>query len=177
MSTVYFISDLHLGHKNILKFAGEYRRGATVEEHDEWLVNQWNAIVHKNDLVYVLGDVAFTLDSLRNIGRMRGQKILIMGNHDKYPLEEYLKYFRTIRPSPFPYKKFWLSHCPIHPAELRGRMNVHGHVHHNTLPDKRYINVSVEPLCGLPMSLEELIKMHDKYIAASKHFNIVEDTG
>ena len=54
------------------------------------------------------------------------------------------------------YKEFWLSHCPIHPQELRGKYNIHGHVHHNNIPDKNYFNVCIEALNGLPIKLDEI---------------------
>ena len=56
MST-YFISDLHLGHRKILEYSPA-RGGKTIDEHDEWLVSQWNSVVrNKKDLVWVLGDI------------------------------------------------------------------------------------------------------------------------
>lgn len=155
MSRVFMISDLHLGHKAVLKFSKE-RTGETIEEHDEWLRDQWNSVVYKRDLVYVLGDVAMSRDALKMIAEMNGQKTLIMGNHDKYPVQEYLEYFERIRPSPWSYKGFWLSHCPIHPLELRGRGNIHGHVHSNPIPDSRYVSVCVEALDGIPKLFTEI---------------------
>ena len=57
------------------------------------------------------------------------------------------------------YKGAWLSHAPIHPAELRGKINIHGHVHYaNVLDetgklDNRYFNVSLENTGGCPIAL------------------------
>jgi calcineurin-like phosphoesterase family protein len=43
------------------------------------------------------------------------------------------------------YKSFWLSHCPIHPQELRNRKaNIHGHLHGSVLNDPRYFDVCPE---------------------------------
>ena len=57
----------------------------------------------------------------------------------------------------FKYKEFWLSHAPIHPAELRGRKNVHGHVHNKTIIDPNYFNLSVENCLGsAPVDLRKL---------------------
>ena len=41
---IYFIADLHFGHKKILKFSSEYRAGANVDEHDEWIIDRWNSV-------------------------------------------------------------------------------------------------------------------------------------
>lgn len=160
MSKVFFISDLHLGHSNILKFSQGYRYGDTIDEHDQWLVTQWNSVVkNKRDVVYVLGDVCFDFDKLKLIGQMTGNKILLPGNHDKFKLEDYQKYFYKII-SFKKYKGFWISHCPIHPNELRNRYNIHGHTHKNSIPDRRYINVCVEVLNGTPIEFE---KIAEKY--------------
>ena len=162
MSKIYFISDLHLGHKRILQFAGQYRDGSNVEEHDDWIVKQWNSIVRKRDKVYVLGDVAFTPEGLARLSEMNGTKILIRGNHDEFPIKEYLKYFQEVY-GLTSYKGFWLSHCPIHPVEIRGRKgNIHGHVHQNVLPDKRYFPVCVEQCRGVPISFEEIKSLYEK---------------
>jgi calcineurin-like phosphoesterase family protein len=158
VNKVFFISDLHLGHRRILNFAGEFRGGDTTEEHDDWVVNQWNSVVKKRDVVYVLGDVAFTREGFERCAELRGAKNLILGNHDKFNISEYQRFFRIL-PGIFKYKGFWVSHAPIHPRELHGLKNIHGHVHQHTLPDPNYINVSVEPLGGVPIWLEDLRAM------------------
>lgn len=156
MSTVRFISDLHLGHKAICKFAGPYRNNcSTVEEHDAWIVQQWNSVVNKSDLVWVLGDVCFDKNSLPLLKQMKGNKHLILGNHDEFSISEYLICFNKVHGF-IKYKEFWISHAPIHANELRGKLNIHGHVHMNSIQDSRYINVSVENLKGCPISIEEI---------------------
>lgn len=164
-SQVYFISDLHLDHRNVLKFEPVHRPFADIEAHNQWLFENWRSVVNKRDVVYVLGDVSWTRAGLQAMKQLPGQKHLIMGNHDGFPLQEYLEVFRVIRPSPWVYRRHWLSHCPIHPDELRGRDNVHGHVHSNSIKDVRYINVSVEAINGIPRTLEQLHKLQ-----AVKHY-------
>lgn len=156
-ATPRFIGDLHLGHRKIASFVGQYRGNVTTtEEHDEWIIEQWNSTVGKRDPVYIVGDVAFNKAGLEKVRRLRGQKFLLPGNHDLYAASVYEEYglkvigFRK-------YRGFWLSHAPIHPAELRGCRNIHGHVHTRTIDDDRYINVCVEAVNGKPISIEELI--------------------
>ena len=69
MSETYFIADLHLGHKNIIRFDStrEHRPFATIEEHDAELIRRWNAVVRPVDKVWVLGDVAFGKASLLSL--------------------------------------------------------------------------------------------------------------
>jgi calcineurin-like phosphoesterase family protein len=163
MSNVYFISDLHLGHDKIHEFAGEFRGGVkNVDEHSEWIIQQWNSVVKKQDLVFVTGDVCFNKKYLHQLKMLKGSKHLIFGNHDKESLGEYLKYFNKVHGF-MKYKgEAWLSHSPIHPQSLRGLFNVHGHVHQNSLDDLRYINISVEALNGRPVSWEMLKTIMDE---------------
>ena len=57
----FYISDLHLGHKNILAF--DNRPFFSLEEMTETIISNWNSVVSKNDSVYVLGDM---LEQRRN---------------------------------------------------------------------------------------------------------------
>jgi len=157
MSKVFFISDLHLGHKGIIEFSGAARGGVTtVDEHSDYIIESWNSTVTKHDLTYVLGDVCFDAKYLNLLPKLRGTKHLILGNHDKFSMETYHKYFNKVHG----FEKYkglaWLSHAPIHPDELRGKVNIHGHVHSNSVKDRRYINVCVEALGGKPISWEDL---------------------
>ena len=54
---ILFTSDLHLGHKNILKLCN--RPFSSIEEMDATLIENWNKKVHKNDQVYILGDLMY----------------------------------------------------------------------------------------------------------------------
>lgn len=163
MSNVYFISDLHFHHPKILEFSGDYRDGDTIEEHDQALIDKWNSTINKKDLVYVLGDVVLGKpDNLDILSELNGRKILIRGNHDdRFSTKEYLEHFEEVY-GLLRYKGFWLSHCPLHPTELRGKKNIHGHVHQNSIRDyhheidKRYVNVCVEACNGFPVSAKSI---------------------
>lgn len=102
--------------------------------------------MEKKDHVYVLGDACFTTETLFEFGDLPGaKKILVRGNHDTLDTSAYLKHFTQVY-GIIKYHEFWLTHVPIHPAELRGKVNLHGHVHYATLPDKRYFNCCPENL-------------------------------
>ena len=147
--SVYFCSDLHFGHKNIDKFRPFVK---SEEDNRNQIKEDWCRLITKRDTVYVLGDAAFTMDTVADFGTLPGEKYLVRGNHDKLDTSVYLKYFKQVY-GIIRYKEFWLSHAPIHPQELRGRVNLHGHVHYSNvltnqgdLPwiDKRYFNCCVE---------------------------------
>lgn len=174
MSKKWIISDLHFGHENILKYSGEFRGGSSSEEHDEWLISQINSVAKKGDLLYILGDVAMTEEALKKLSKIKaGQKILIRGNHDVYSTQEYLKYFQQVYGLLKFRGTFWLSHAPIHPLELRGCLNIHGHVHQNSIPDDRYINACVEMTYGIPQSLDDLFNKHKEQVYKNKQLTKV----
>jgi calcineurin-like phosphoesterase family protein len=165
MANVLFCSDLHFGHKNI----GEFRKGMGIdsEEMNRWnIIDDWNRKVTKRDVVYVLGDAAFTMETVSDFDKLAGTKILVRGNHDLLDTQVYLKYFEGVY-GLIKYKEFWLSHAPIHPDELRGRVNLHGHVHFSTIDDRRYFNCcpeNVVPLVGNTLISLEQIRNHLKKI-------------
>lgn len=167
MSVVRLIADLHFGHKGMA-----IKRGFQDEfYHDQTIVDNWNSVVHKRDLTYILGDV--TMESKEHYYRldeMNGRKIVVLGNHDmKNHIPELLKYVDQvagmIKYSQKGYPKMFLTHCPIHPRELdyRVELNIHGHIHEylvedkNRKPDKRYVCVSCEHVDYTPRTLEELL--------------------
>lgn len=146
MSNVWFCSDLHLGHKNIGKFRAPLV--TTTEENTERIFRDWKAVVHRRDIVFVLGDFCFDRELFHKVlDELKADKIyLIRGNHDdKFTTEELRDFFDEIY-GLVKYKGMWLSHAPIHPDELRGKFNLHGHVHYATVQDKRYFNCCPENL-------------------------------
>jgi len=171
MANVWFCSDLHFGHKNIQKFRHHIK---DEEDNRKKIIQDWNAVVTKRDDVYVLGDAAFTMGTVEEFASLPGaRKFLVRGNHDELDTQVYLKYFDAVYGLK-KYKEFWLSHAPIHPAELRGKINLHGHVHYatiqvenphsewigDTMKDNRYFNCCVENVFALKgralISLQEI---------------------
>jgi calcineurin-like phosphoesterase family protein len=183
---IFFASDYHFRHSkpyNTFKRPdGRFLRYefANAEECDEAMIERHNAVVKDNDRIYMVGDIAFHKRDLPLLGRMKGRKVLIKGNHDTCDLKDYLPYFDDIR-GVHQFAGMVITHIPIHPDSLaRWGMNVHGHLHANRVMykkehtpknvgcyyytneiDPRYFNVSVEQINYTPISLEE-IKKHGK---------------
>lgn len=158
MADVWFAGDAHFGHKRIAHFRKEF---SSQEEHDAMIVSSWIANIGKRDLVYCMGDFAFTQAGLEMFEALPGRKILIRGNHDKLKAMEYLAFCEDVH-GITRYKKAWLSHCPIHPDELWGKFNIHGHVHGNTVRDINYVNVCFENIGYAPIRYRDILAWREE---------------
>lgn len=80
---IYFTSDTHFHHGNILKFCN--RPFSDIQEMDNKLVENWNSVVSEDSLVFHLGDFAWGgYNAWKNVrDRLNGEIILIKGNHDE----------------------------------------------------------------------------------------------
>lgn len=81
--TIWFSSDLHFGHANIIKYCN--RPFNSANEMDEELITRHNSRVQPDDTIFYLGDLFFHNESraLWILDRLNGKKTLIYGNHDK----------------------------------------------------------------------------------------------
>lgn len=156
MSCVYITSDWHLGHRAI----SNYREGVNSVDHNTHiLVENYKAVVNKRDICWFLGDILFEEKYLEVIANLPGTKHLVLGNHDtdrKVKTEQLVKVFDSVHGF-VKYKDAWLSHAPIHPCELRGRINIHGHMHYQTVGDERYVNACVEHTGMMPIKYQKII--------------------
>lgn len=154
MANVLFMGDAHIGHKNSLRWRPRFK---TMEEYVATLDTNYRSKVTKRDIVYWMGDAIMDPAWLPFIAALPGKKILVMGNHDQeyVTTQELLSVFDDIA-GMVKYKEFWLTHAPIHPEELRDKVNIHGHVHNATIYDCRYVNTSMENINYLPVSLHEI---------------------
>lgn len=80
---IYFTSDTHFGHANIIKYCE--RPFKDTDHMDETIIANWNRTVSPDDTVFHLGDVALgNIDkSLACVSRLNGYKICVLGNHDR----------------------------------------------------------------------------------------------
>lgn len=183
MSNIWFTSDTHFNHVNILRFtdrkSGELIRSGfdDVNDMNETMIDRWNEVVRPGDKVYHLGDVIFGSKESRQTwmdihwNRLMGSKRLIVGNHDDIPFLAQGGWFKKIQMwRDFGEHNFLCSHVPIHQSELvRGvrhsnppvkktRLNVFGHIHQNPAPPGPYKCVCVEHTDYRPVHIDELIK-------------------
>ena len=77
---IWFTSDLHFFHENIIKFCG--RPYYSIEDMNESLIKNWNDTVGKDDKVFVLGDFVFRrgkTETAKIINQLNGDIYLVPG--------------------------------------------------------------------------------------------------
>lgn len=167
---IWVIGDTHFGHRKLAD--GILRPWPTTEEMDRALIDRWNAVVADDDRVFHLGDFCINRRALGIIGKLRGRKVLIKGNHDTFRLNEYTGFpgaFENVEGSVV-FSDCILTHIPIHPNQLaRFKKNIHGHMHREVVrkqwageefdgvPDVRYFCASVELIGYQPVRLSEIL--------------------
>jgi len=169
MSKIWFISDTHFYHTNIIKYCNRPFKDA--EEMNYKIIQNWNSVVQHDDIVYHLGDFALgNKEKIKNIAyQLNGRKFLICGNHDAFRATEYMELgFEWATRHPMIYNNYMiLSHEPVFLEHNSCRCNIHGHLHINNYrsgPDDTkknlYFNVSIEQIKYKPISLNEIEKFY-----------------
>ena len=162
----FFISDMHFFHKNLLgKNDFAPRLFASVEEMNQQLINSWNKVVKETDHVYHLGDLAMhpqyekgSQDILELVQQLNGTIHLIKGNHDSRAFFRYLEkhdpgnktgskkfYFYDVGTIiKFNHQQYYLTHYPMLLGSNDSIRNLHGHIHHYSVPIGNDVNVGVD---------------------------------
>lgn len=188
MSEIWLIADLHLSHEKMVTGWNNDGQGprssfaATIEEHDEKIIERINSVVMKRDKFYLLGDIALSKAGLDKVARINGHKRLVLGNHDQDSVARYASHFEKLCGAKVLGEGFVLTHIPIHPACLNRRsmqVNIHGHMHDQHIawpkkteryligdedpliewkvePDPRYVGVSCEQVGYTPINFETI---------------------
>ena len=167
---VWFWSDLHLGHENIIKYA--QRPFGGVFHMDSSLLANAQAVVPADAWLLFVGDLAMWKDRQTIQGWMDqcpGRKILVLGNHDvrgrerPVRLEEWQELgFEAVAdvawlPATSAAPELWVTHYPM-PAKIvpKGVLNVHGHTH-DAHVEGPYVNACVEKLDYTPCLLRDRV--------------------
>lgn len=176
--SLWIWSDTHFGHKNIVKFQER------PESHEVIMLSNWVDRVREFDRILHLGDVFMGKQGnperwAKVLARMPGEKFLVKGNHDRADNLLYdIAGFTVVEP--FIEGNVAFTHEPIgtlfspggFPADA-WTINVHGHIHRGQmgdksregkeqhdglpLPEKTYINVSVEETGLAPIQLGKVL--------------------
>lgn len=172
--TIYFTSDLHLYHNNIINF--ENRSFGSVEEMNSALIATWNNTIKPDDIVYNLGDFIFGgITRWKEIlPQLNGKMRLILGNHDdrkvvrKLATEGYFDEFHEV--GTFIKVNGYSLNLTHYPMEIGNRprsFSISGHIHSTPSRLLTQVNVGIDsPLnfnrpFSQPISLDELITYLD----------------
>ncbi len=157
------------------------------------MIDAWNARVDDNDTVYHLGDISMrpqntptNEDTYAMLKQLNGHIVLIKGNHDYRELFKYLAKRNPTMPDgklkytfedvgallKFDHHQFYCTHYPMLLGKVDKIINLHGHIHHYSVPIAENINVGVDAPerdylsedlpWGSPLRGEEVLEMYDK---------------
>ncbi len=165
LSQIFFIADTHFGHKNIIQY--EKRPFQSIEEMDNILIENWNKTVNEDDKIYVLGDFAWAGKEYIQgiIEKLKGYKILILGNHDRIHSLSWWQSsgFNEVINYPVIFKEwFILSHEPVYINNSMPYANIFGHVHGSPLYQdysSQSFCVSVERIDYKPIEFSEIVRL------------------
>ena len=161
----YFIADTHFFHTDLLgwnDFAP--RLFSSTAEMDAALIKAWNDRVEDKDIVYHLGDIAFNPenfpkneDVLRVLCQLHGHIVFIKGNHDYRALFKYLhahdpqidgkdkfSFHDVGMIIKMDHTQLIMTHYPLMLGIVKQTLNLHGHIHHSSVPHAENINVGVD---------------------------------
>jgi len=164
---IFLISDLHLGHANIIHYCSRPFLFTNAGEMDRVLIRNWNMAVSQGSRVFYLGDLRYGHPGpppSHYLGQLNGNITFIRGNHDDRRLE-------AIPSTTLEYegRNFLLIHDPADAPEDFDGWVIHGHYHNNDLrrfpfinPEEKRINVSAEVLGYTPVTIREISRRLDK---------------
>ena len=183
---VFFTSDTHFYHSNIINFCG--RPFMNVEVMNEALIANWNSVVGPDDIVFHLGDFCLggSAEWTNILNRLNGKIYLIVGNHDIKNLRQgYYSRFEHIAMQmhiEVGKQKIYLNHCPFlcYGGAYRDTWQLFGHVHttskQNTGIDAPRLHmlfptqydVGVDNNNFTPVSFEQVRRIIEKQVEQSK---------
>ena len=169
---IYFTADLHFGHKNILTLAN--RRFKSIEDHDNFVIENINNTVSPADHLYILGDLGFHKDFmglLTQISKINCKNIhIIKGNHDNIAnlvrlkrdkIIADVKEMKTVKKDR---RSIFCCHYPMRewPGFYRGHYHAYGHVHATLKPFERSMDVGIDSIGYKPIEFDDLIQRIDE---------------
>lgn len=171
MSELWFTSDEHYGHENILRFCS--RPFKNIYENIDVLVKNHNSVVPKSARVYHLGDMFWRTLPLKTaldiVHSLNGQHYYIWGNHDQLMqgnniLREAFVWCKDIEFLEYQKQKIMLCHYAMRTwrNSHRGSWQLYGHTHGGLPEDKSLsFDVGVDAWNFMPVSFEQIKEKMD----------------
>jgi calcineurin-like phosphoesterase family protein len=91
----YFTSDIHFADNRLNLFQRDLHFKSS-EDFDKKIIKMWNDTINDDDIVYLLGDIVHDITKIDILSKLKGHKILIIGNYDEKHTEILSKYFDSI---------------------------------------------------------------------------------
>ena len=172
MNSIFFTSDTHFSHNQ--SFIYESRGFTSIDEMNEAIVERWNSIVNKEDIVYHLGDVLMGNYDVSILKRLNGHINLIQGNHDStrkisdiYASGKVTNVIQTSELLKFGKLSLFCCHYPVLTANFDDKhfsqhiISLHGHTHQTSnwlFPENPFIyHVGLDSHNCYPVNLDEII--------------------
>lgn len=157
ISKIYLIADTHFNHTKIIKYCD--RPFNDVKEMNETIINNWNKVIGKDDIVYHLGDLGLgSFDELKEIfDILNGKKYLVMRNHDLNRSKNfYLKLgFIDVYKKQCQIGNLLLTHWPTEVED--DTFNYYGHIHNKEenehFLDGKHKCISLEKTNYMPIEI------------------------
>ena len=152
MENIWFTSDTHFYHRNILKFCPKTREGADSEEMTELMIQRWNEKVKPHDRIYHLGDFSFANHqrTLQLLLRLNGQIHLIQGNHDHVidnnDIRSQFADIKAYKEIKVGTEKICMFHFPMYEWNRmhHGAWQLHGHTHGDVQIEGKSLDVGID---------------------------------
>lgn len=136
-----------------------------IVEHDEALVQNWNTVVTRDDIVYHLGDLGLCHSTYlgKILNRLNGSIHIILGNHDKTALQisktANVKRFASISDSKYirvENQHIFLLHYAMRTwrSSYHGSWHLFGHSHGRMAPFGKSFDVGVDCWDYKPVSFD-----------------------
>ena len=156
----WLTADWHLGED---RFELMGRPFTSSLDHIGHLINEHNALVAADDLVYVVGDACYqkSPESLKYVSQFNGKKILIRGNHDKVFTDDQLAPYFTAVVDEGQGVETEVDGIPCYithyPTEGRvDRFNLVGHIHAAWKYQLNMFNVGIDANHFLPVNIKTI---------------------
>lgn len=146
---------------------------------NEYIIQKWNSVVKKDDIVYHLGDVGFgSLQEVKSlVERLNGTKILLKGNHDfKIGTNAWKEIgFSEVYKKKIVLGNLLLTHAPTEEVE-ENQINVFGHIHDKPLDERfdkdNHICVSCDVVDYTLVSMDRIIE-NNKVLERNRVKNVL----
>lgn len=162
---IFITTDTHFGHESIKTLCGRPK------DFEKQIIKSWEEQVTDEDLVIVLGDIAWNLKEVENFKKLKGRKILVRGNHDTKSLAWYMQNGFDAAVDEMVMKlqgiNILFTHAPkiFHEYDI----NVHGHLHNCAKVDSvcQHFPIALETMGYGVFNIKPILKAIKKQLKSA----------